>query len=348
MRAPGSRADSSAIHWARASGSGWVMTILMMPAMLARALGWVPLILRSAPVNLQFRQPEIIPARVHARLPEALRERGGSEWGDANRRGLATDSFLEGPAFDAQGVLHVVDIPFGRIFRVSSAGEWQLVLRYDGWPNGMKGLPDGRLLVTDYRRGLLRIEPAKGDVEPLVSRRQSESFKGLNDLCIARDGSVYFTDQGQTGMHDPTGRVFRWMPAREGRAARLDCLLSNVPSPNGLVLDASETVLFVAATRANAVWRVPLMEDGSVAKVGVFCTLFGSGGPDGLAMDAAGRLYVAHVSLGHVFVYSPRGELTHAIRSDAGSAVTNLAIRDGQAWITESETGSVLVAALPD
>jgi sugar lactone lactonase YvrE len=69
------------------------------------------------------------------------------------------------------------------------------------------------------------------------------------------------------------------------------------------------------------------------------CTLFGAGGPDGMTMDAAGRLYVAHVRPGDVFVYAPNGEITHAIRSCAGSAVTNLAIRDGKAWIMEPETG---------
>jgi gluconolactonase len=299
-------------------------------------------------VNLLFKAPQIIPTRVFARLPDELRQHADSEWGLANRPGLPTDSFLEGPAFDAKGRLYVVDIPFGRILRILPGGRWETVISYDGWPNGLKVLPQGDLLVADYRRGLVRIDPHAGTVTPVLARRQSESFKGLNDLCVARDGRVYFTDQGQTGMHDPTGRVFRFTPGVDGHPARLDCLLSNVPSPNGLVLDASERVLFVAATRANSVWRVPLTEDGGVTKVGVFCTLFGAGGPDGLAMDAKGRLYVAHVSLGHVFIYSPQGELTHAMKSCEGAAVTNLAIHDGMAWITESQSGSVLVAPIPD
>lgn len=300
-------------------------------------------------MNLSFRPPEILESTVFARLPDALREPGGSEWGEANRRGLRTDSFLEGPALDADGTLWLVDIPFGRIFRVSSWGQWTQAVRYEGWPNGMKAMPDGTMLVADYRNGLLRIDPRDGRIEPLLARRHSESFKGLNDLCVARDGTIYFTDQGQTGLHDPTGRVYRFTPPAAGRAARLDCLLDMVPSPNGLVLDPTETVLYVAATRANAVWRVPLMPDGGVAKVGVFCTLFGAGGPDGLAMDAQGRLYVAHVSLGHVFVFSPRGELTHAVRSCAGHAVTNLVLdpANGRMLITESETGTVLQAPLP-
>jgi sugar lactone lactonase YvrE len=44
----------------------------------------------------------------------------------------------------------------------------------------------------------------------LLGHRNTEGFKGLNDLSFDADGNCYFTDQGQTGMHDPTGRVYRW------------------------------------------------------------------------------------------------------------------------------------------
>ena len=102
-------------------------------------------------------------------------------------------------------------------------------------------------------------------------------------------------------------------------------------------------------TRDNSVWRVPLTRDGATAKVGRFCAMFGMSGPDGLAMDEAGRLYVAHASLGHVFVFAPDGECVARIKSCAGKTCTNLAFGgEGrrQLFITESETGSVLVADL--
>ena len=113
------------------------------------------------------------------------------------------------------------------------------------------------------------------------------------------------------------------------------------------MLDPSETVLFVAMTRDNSVWRLPFMKDGGVSKVGRFCSLFGTSGPDGMTMDGAGRLYVGHASLGHVFVFAPNGEMIVRIKSCAGGACTNVAIggrnRD-RLYITESSTGSVLVA----
>jgi gluconolactonase len=293
------------------------------------------------------RPPAVIETRVFTRMPERFRREGQRcAWGDANRPGEAVASFIEGPAFDEAGNLYLVDIPWGRIFRIAPDGAWQLVAEYDGEPNGLKLHPDGRIIVTDYRRGLLELDPADGRVAPLLPRRNSESFKGLNDLAIASNGDIYFTDQGQTGLHDPTGRVFR-LSAQH----RLECLLGNAPSPNGLVLDRAEQVLFVAMTRDNAVWRLPLMRDGGTAKVGRFCALFGWSGPDGLAMDEAGNLAVAHASLGHVFLFAPSGECIARIRSCAGTACTNLAYGGPgrrQLFITESATGSVLVADMPE
>jgi gluconolactonase len=289
------------------------------------------------------RPPLLIETKVFSAMPDRFRRKGvRSTWAEANRLGLPTDCFIEGPSFDADGNLYVVDIPFGRVFRIAPDGAWSLVIEYDGWPNGLKIHPDGRILLADYRHGIMRLEPADGTMHPVLTARNSESFKGCNDLHIASSGDVYFTDQGQTGLHDPTGRVYRL-----SAAGKLDCLIETGISPNGLVLDPGETVLFVAMTRDNAVWRLPLMKDGSVSKVGRFCSTFGSSGPDGLTMDSKGRLFVAHASLGHVFVFAPNGELIARIKSCAGQSCTNAAIgganRD-RLYITESASGTVLMA----
>jgi gluconolactonase len=251
-----------------------------------------------------------------------------TEWADANRPGAATDCFIEGPSFDASGNLYIVDIPFGRIFRITPEKKWTLVVEYDGWPNGLKIASDGRILVADYRHGIMELDARAGRMQKVLTSRNSESFKG--------------TDQGQTGLHDPTGRVYRL-----ATSGKLDCLLDTGISPNGLVLDPREAVLFVAMTRDNAVWRMPFMKDGSASKVGRFCSMFGPSGPDGMTMDSAGRLFVAHASLGHVFVFAPNGECIARIKSCAGQSCTNVAIggeKRDRLYITESVTGTVLVA----
>src|SRR5471030_1286605 len=287
--------------------------------------------------------PRLIETKVFSAMPDHYRRKGvRTDWADANRPGRPADSFIEGPSFDANGNLYIVDIPFGRIFRIAPDGAWSLVIEYDGWPNGLKIHPDGRILVADYMHGIMQLDAGAGRMLPVLTARNSESFKGCNDLHIAANGDIYFTEQGQTGLHDPTARVYRL-----SRQGKLDCLIDTGISPNGLVLDPAGTVLFVAMTRDNAVWRMPLMKDGSVAKVGRFCSTFGTSCPDGLTMDRAGRLFVAHASLGHVFVFAPNGELIARIKSCAGPTCTNVAIggknRD-RLYVTESLTGTVMVA----
>ena len=289
--------------------------------------------------------PRVIETKVFSTMPDRFRRKGErTAWADANRRGQPVDCFIEGPSFDADGNLYIVDIPFGRIFRISPGGDWSLVVEYEGWPNRLKIDAKGRILVADYMHGLMELDAGAGHMRPVLTSRNSESFKGCNDLHIASNGDIYFTDQGQTGLHDPSGRVFRF-----SASGKLECLIDTGISPNGLVLDPAESVLFVAMTRDNAVWRAPLMLDGSVSKVGRFCSLFGTSGPDGLTMDKTGNLFVAHASLGHVFVFSPIGELIARIKSCAGATCTNVAI-GGEAqdrlYITESGTGTVLVADL--
>jgi gluconolactonase len=115
-------------------------------------------------------------------------------------------------------------------------------------------------------------------------------------------------------------------------------------------MNLDETMLYLAVTRGNCVWRVPLRRDGGVAKVGIYIQLSGGwGGPDGLALDEAGSLAVAHVGLGTVWVFDARGEPLYRVRSCAESHTTNVAYGgpDGRTlFITESGSGTILKARL--
>lgn len=292
-----------------------------------------------------FDRPERLQTEVVFRLEPHHRNKRRTPWSDPNRLGEPVDSFLEGPSFDRAGNLYFVDIPFGRIFRLDPELRCSLVAEYDGWPNGLKIHKDGRIFICDYKRGLLLLDPARGEVEPILATRNSEAFKGLNDLIFAKNGDCYFTDQGQTGMHDWSGRVFRL-----SENGRLDCLVDNAPSPNGIVLNLAETRLFVGITRQNAVWRVPLMTDGSAAKVGTYIQLSGgSAGPDGLALDEEDGLIVCHVGTG-IWRFDRHGMPTHFIKPIEGEHTTNVAYGGpDRRWlyITESDTGTIQRVHMP-
>jgi gluconolactonase len=293
-----------------------------------------------------YAAPPDLTTEVFAKVPKHLEISGRrSEWLEGRLHGTPT-SFLEGPSFDRDGNLYCTDIPYGRIFRISPQGEFSIVVEYDGEPNGLKIHRDGRIFVADQKNGIMLVDPAAGTIRPFLPRVNMERLKGPNDLVFASNGDLYFTDQGQSGWQDPSGRV---ICVRAGGG--IEVVLSGIPSPNGIVFSPDESTLFVAVTRANAIWRIPRTRSGFTSKVGTFIQMSGGGGPDGLAMDEDGNLAVAHAGLGSVWLFSRYGEPLYRIRScTPGRMTTNLAYGGADRrtlFVTESATGSILKAALP-
>lgn len=292
-----------------------------------------------------FAAPPTLETSRFAELPRALRRADRpSIWaaGQPNVGGI--HSLLEGPGFTRDGRFFCVDVAHGRIFRISDAGEFSVAAEYDGWPNGLRVHKDGRIFVADHRNGVMLFDPDSGSVTPVIEDYRGERFLGVNDLTFAANGDLYFTDQGLTGLHDASGRVYRYSAAGE-----LSVLLGNIPSPNGLVLNREQNELYLAVTRDNAIWRVPLLSDGGTAKVGRFIQMSGGQGPDGMAIDAAGNIFVAHVGFGCVWQFSPLGEPLLRIQSCAGLKTTNIAFGgpdNRTLFITEAESGSILIGDL--
>jgi len=297
-------------------------------------------------VRNPFQEIERIEARRFTSLPQKFRRRRRTEWSHPNRQGAAVDSFLEGPAFDRKGNLYCVDIPFGRVFRIDPRGEWELVALYDGWPNGLKIHKDGRIFIADYKRGLMQLDPKTGKVHALLATAFSESFKGLNDLHFADNGDLYFTDQGQSGIADPSGRVWRLRAGGE-----LQRLVSNAPSPNGITLNRKNNQVYVAITRSQQVWRLPLMQGGTPSKTGVAIQLSGGhAGPDGIEMDDEDGLAVCHLGIG-VWRFDANCLPTHLVHAGKQHRLmTNIAFggpKRRTLYITDSLNGEILVAEMP-
>jgi gluconolactonase len=293
-----------------------------------------------------FQNVERIEALRFTSLPEKFRKKSRTAWSDPNRGGTEVDSFLEGPSFDRKGNLWCVDIPFGRVFRVDPKGGWELVVQYDGWPNGLKIHKDGRIFIADYRRGLMLLDAKSGRIEPLLETAFSEGFKGLNDLHFADNGDLYFTDQGQTGIADPTGRVYRLRESGE-----LQRLVDNAPSPNGITMNAKNTQVYVAVTRAQQIWRLPLMAGGTPSKTGVAIQLSGGhAGPDGIETDEEDGIVVCHLGVG-VWRFDSNCLPTHLVHAGKHHRLlTNVAFGGPERrtlYVTDSLTGEILTAAMP-
>lgn len=282
-------------------------------------------------------------ARLFTKLPDHLHFKGEpNHWVRVTRPGKRLHSFLEGPSFDRDGYLYCVDVPHGRVFRISPAGEWTVVADYDGEPSGLKIHKDGRIFIADHMLGIMEMDPVNGKIRPVCTRPNLECFRGVNDLFFAADGDLYFTDPGRTTLSDPTGRLY--CLRTDGK---LDLLLNNVPHPNGLVSNLEESSINLAVTRANAIWRVVMKPDRFPTPTGLFIQMSGGLGPDGLALDEDGSLAIAHAQSGSVWLFSKQGEPLQRIRSCAGLSITNLAYggpERKQLYFLDADTGSIMVA----
>ncbi|MCW0210130.1 MAG: SMP-30/gluconolactonase/LRE family protein [Achromobacter sp.] len=283
---------------------------------------------------------------VYARLPDSLHLTDApSSWLAA--RHVKMHSFLEGPSFDRAGNLWCVDLAHGRILRVDPAGNFEVVIRYEGEPNGLKIHRDGRIFVADHLHGLMVLDPQARTIKPYLQHAMREGLRGLNDLFFASNGDLYFTDQGESALENPTGRVFRLRA--DGKT--VDLLMDGLAGPNGLVLNRAENVLYVAITHDNAIYALRLEPDGRMKKASRYIQLSGStAGPDGLAIDEAGNLGVVHALAGSVWLFRRKGEPLYRIRSCAGLRTTNVAFGGPDRrtlYITEAEQGVILRAQMP-
>jgi gluconolactonase len=274
-------------------------------------------------------QIDVQTAELYSRVPDDLKTKVSGR--------------LEGPSVDVNGNLLCTDMGAGRIYRISPEKKWEVLVEYDGVPNGCKLHKDGRAFIADRKNGLMVLDTATGRIETVLSGpKAGAKFKGLNDLHFAMNGDLYFTDQGRTGLQDPTGYVYRLTVA-----GGLDTIISNAVSPNGLVLSKRENALYVAVTRASAIWRIEL--DDPALRAGHFVQL-PCAGPDGVALDDDGNVIVAHPTLGAIWVYSRIGLPMHFIKTCSGPMTTNMAYGgpdNRTLFITETHSGSILTARLP-
>lgn len=276
-------------------------------------------------------------------LPESLLLTGQpSSWGERRWRNPYMGAFLEAPVMAPDGSILTVDIAHGRILRWEKGSVSEL-FRYRGEPNGLVLDRAGSLWIADADRGLLRSDVFGTDLTPseVLTRLGDRPLLGLNDLVVDSADRILVTDQGDSGLNDPIGRVIRV----DGTGG-YEVLMDNIPSPNGIAFETGEAALLVAVTRDNAIWRGVFTPEGDLVRVGRFIQMSGGVGPDGIAVSPSGNVYVARLGLGRVDIYDRRGLLLGWLETPSGDLPTNVCLDpDGSlVYVTEAQTSALLVA----
>ena len=279
-------------------------------------------------------------------LPDDLRHRGEpSPWAKMTRPGQAMHSFLEAAFFDDGGDLWLSDVPYGRVFRVDTDGNWTVEHQIDGEPHAMRFAPDGRRIAVDHRHGLIELT-GKQEFRVLATGLDGRPFLGLSDMSYAPDGTLWFTDSGRTSLSDPRGRVYCL-----GLKGPLRLVLDCVPYSNGICLSPDGAWVYVAATRLNAIWRLSsrLPQSGQ-PMAGVFLHLSGGLGPDGLATNRWGWLAVAQAQAGRANVFDALGDLVAQVRLADGLWTTSVTFHPehpARLYIVDAQTGGVFASDIP-
>ncbi len=114
-------------------------------------------------------------------------------------RASVPDCFIEGPSLDAVGNLYIVDIPFGRVFKITPDGQWSLAVEYEGWPNGLKISPEGRirLFVAHASLGHAFLFAPNGE---LIARVKSCAGESCTNVAIGgNNGDQLYITESMTG-----------------------------------------------------------------------------------------------------------------------------------------------------
>jgi gluconolactonase len=246
----------------------------------------------------------------------------------------------EGPAFDRDGILCFVDWEASSIVALTPEGVASEFFNTKGIPAGLAFHPDGSLWVADEGEnihGLLRIS-RDGESAIVINEYQGQPLNGANDLVFDDEGVVYFSDPWGSSEKNPIGAFYRYFP--DGQLEQID---SGLAFPNGVALSADGSYVYLAETFRNRILRYPLNADGTVGPREIVAETEEPSGPDGMAFDANGDLYVAHWGGGRVDVFDQSGRQVEEIRVP-GINPTNVAFGGSEnkdLTITEVETGSL-------
>jgi gluconolactonase len=231
--------------------------------------------------------------------------------------------FPEGPAFAPDGSLWCVELNGGAM--VESGGRR---VETGGRPNGLTFDADGAAVFCDSGQNAIR--RWSGGFETMAA-----NLFGPNDLCFDPAGNLLFTCPGDS-RRQPTGYV---------AALRTDGTLDRVGSamyfPNGLALNGS--TLVVAETYRHRLWR-GLWDGSKWHNAAPWVEAGGPIGPDGMAFDSAGVLWVAIYGQSVVKAVSPSGEILRELPVE-GRNPTNVAFDPSGKLglvVTEAERGRLL------
>ncbi|KQX48541.1 MULTISPECIES: SMP-30/gluconolactonase/LRE family protein [unclassified Paenibacillus] len=226
--------------------------------------------------------------------------------------------FTEGPAWDkTDGSLVFSDIKANTIYRLKEQDHLSVVRRPSGMSNGLAFDAEQRLIACEHagrRLSLYSLYDSIGPIVTLADRYEGKRLNSPNDVIVASDRSIYFTDpnyglvnelQAPKAQEQLFQGVYRLSPS-----GKLTLLINDFAGPNGLALSPDERKLYVSDTERQHIRVFDLDNHGRLVYGRLFAKLdvsMGEGVADGLKVDEEGHVYCA--GPGGVWVFEPDGSV---------------------------------------
>jgi gluconolactonase len=221
-------------------------------------------------------------------------------------------AFTEGASVDKQGNVFFTDQPNNKIWEYSANGKLSVFMEDALHANGTYFDAKGNLIAcAETKDQLVAISP-NGKVKVLANDFNSHRLNGPNDVWVAPNGGIYFTDPYyQRDFWD------RQTPDLEGqnvyflakRSHKPVIVVSDMKKPNGIVGTPDGKYLYIADIEANKTYKYTIASDGNLTDK----KLFVEQGSDGMTLDEEGNVYLTGNG---VTVYNSQGVKIAHIKID--------------------------------
>lgn len=229
--------------------------------------------------------------------------------------------FTEGPIWYKDALLFS-DIPANTVYRWTPDGGTSVFLKPSGRANGLAINSEGHLLLAQHD-GQVGRHGEDGTVTSLASTYGGKRLNSPNDLTVASDGTIYFTDPPY-GVEEEDRRLDFSGVYRLSPNGNLSLLTKKLTRPNGIDLAPDDSTLYVSDSRETRVWAYDVTATGTIENRRAFATpqdANADGTTDGMAVDVDGNVYTT--GPGGVWVYAPDGQ--RLARIAVPKAPTNVA-----------------------
>lgn len=199
--------------------------------------------------------------------------------------------FTEGPSADAKGNVYFTDQPNDRIMEWSTDGRLSTFMQPCGRSNGLAFDKKGNLWAcADENNELWCITPGK-KITKIPSGYNNKPLNGPNDLWVAPDGGIYFTDPYYKRTwwdHDTMPQSCQAVFYLEPDHMKIIRVIEDLVQPNGIAGTPDGKHLLVADIGANKTFSYEIEKDGSLSEKKLICEM----GSDGMTVDIQGNIYL--------------------------------------------------------